>query len=153
MERKISEIETLDAKRMRTLELYLVGVAVFIVLSVTRFFFRLGELNSQPIGIAVFAGLILSLALISVSTIRSESLKRRLNQDPALKEALNNELVQNLELKSWRAAYLGAVGAAVFFAVVSFFYPISDPVLTALTAIIAGGGAYQATFYFRYRSS
>ena len=153
MERKILEIETLDAKRMRTLELYLVGVAVFIVLSVTRFFFRLGELNSQPIGIAVFAGLILSLALISVSTIRSESLKRRLNQDPALKEALNNELVQTLERRSWKAAYLGAVGTTVFFAVAWFFYPISDPVLTALTAIIAGGGAYQATFYFRYRSS
>jgi len=153
MNQEASDVEILDRKRMHTLELYLIGVAVFIVLSVTRFFFRLGELNSQPIGIAVFTGLILSLALISVSTIQSETLKRRINQDPALREALNNEFVQALERHSWKAAYLGAVGTTIFFAVARFFYPVSDPVLTALTAIIAGAGAYQATFYFRYRAS
>ena len=153
MEEKRSDIETLDTGRMRTLELCLLGVAGFIMLSITRFFFRLGDLNEQPAGIAVLVGLILSLALISWSTIRSVILKRRMQQEPALQAALNNELVQALEWRSWRAAYLGAVGATGFFAAVSFFYPISDPVLTALTAIITGAGAYQATFYFWYRSS
>ena len=153
MDVKSSEIEILDAKRMRTLELYLIGVGVFVVLSIVRFFFRLGELNTQPKGIAVLVGLIVSLTLITWSTIRSANLKRAIKDDPLLTDALNNELIQALELKSWKAAYLGAVGVTVFFAVAGFFYPVSDPMLMALTSIIAGAGAYQATFYFLYRSS
>jgi hypothetical protein len=147
------DIESLDKRRMRYLELYLIGFVPFIMLSVTRFFFRLGGLNSQPIGIAVLVGLILSVLLLALSVIGSALLERTIKDNPSLKEALHNELIQALEVQSWKAAYLGAVGATIFFAMVWFIYPVSDPVLVALTAIIAGAGAYQATFYFKYRSS
>jgi hypothetical protein len=150
---KSSEIEILDAKRMRHLEIYILGVGVFIALSVTRYFFRLGGLNSQPIGVAVLVGLIISLGVISLSTVLSAHFWNRVKYDPTLMDALNNELIQVLQLKSWKAAYLGAVGTTLFFAVVTFFYPVSDPMLMALTSIIAGAGAYQATFYFLYRAS
>jgi hypothetical protein len=161
---KSSEIEILDAKRMRHLEIYILGVGVFIALSVTRYFFRLGGLNSQPIGVAVLVGLIISLGVISLSTILSAQFWNRVKYDPTMMDALNNELIQVLQLKSWKAAYLGAVGSwkaaylgavgtTLFFAVVTFFYPVSDPMLMALTSIIAGAGAYQATFYFLYRAS
>jgi hypothetical protein len=150
---KSSEIEILDAKRMRHLEIYILGVGVFIALSVTRYFFRLGGLNSQPIGVAVLVGLIISLGVISLSTILSAQFWNRVKYDPTMMDALNNELIQVLQLKSWKAAYLGAVGTTLFFAVVTFFYPVSDPMLMALTSIIAGAGAYQATFYFLYRAS
>jgi hypothetical protein len=153
VERKQSEIETLDSRRMRYLELYLIGVSVFLVLSITRYFFRFGNLNARPIGIAVLAGLILSLGLMGFSTIQTAAFRREIKDDPALMDALNNELVQALERKSWKAAYFGAIGTTVFFAAVWFFYPVSDPVLVALTSIIAGAGAYHATFYVQYRSS
>jgi hypothetical protein len=136
---KSSEIEILDAKRMRHLEIYILGVGVFIALSVTRYFFRLGGLNSQPIGVAVLVGLIISLGVISLSTILSAQFWNRVKYDPTMMDALNNELIQVLQLKSWKAAYLGAVGTTLFFAVVTFFYPVSDPMLMALTSIIAGG--------------
>jgi hypothetical protein len=110
-------------------------------------------LNSQPIGIAVLIGLILSILLLALSVTGSALLEKTIKDDPLLREALHNELIQALEVQSWKAAYLGAVGTTIFFAVVWFFYPVSDPVLVALTAIIAGAGAYQATFYFKYRSS
>jgi hypothetical protein len=147
------DIEMLDRKRMRYLEWYLIGLGPFMILSVTRFFFRLGGLNSQPIGRAVFIGLILSLLLLALSVIGSAFLGRTIKNEPSLRDALYNELVQSLEVQSWKAAYFGAVGTTIFFAAVWFFYPISDPVLVALTSIIAGAGAYQATFYFKYRSS
>jgi hypothetical protein len=150
---KSSEIEILDAKRMRHLEIYILGVGIFIALSVTRYFFRLGGLNAEPIGVVVLVGLIISLGVISLSSILSAQFWKRVRHDPELMEALNNELIQVLQLKSWKAAYLGAVGATMFFAIVGFFYPVSDPMLMALTAIIAGAGAYQATFYFLYRAS
>jgi hypothetical protein len=149
----VSDIDMLDKKRMGYLALYLVGFVFFLILSVTRYFFRLRGLNSQPIGIAVLIGLLLSLLLLVISTIGSLSLGRKIKRDPLLKEALYNELVRSLEVQSWRAAYFGAAATTVFFAVAWFFYPLCDPVMVALTSIIAGLGAYQATFYFKYRSA
>ena len=148
-----SDIEMLDKKRMRYLAWYLVGSVFFILLSVTRYFFRLRDLNSKSIGIVVLIGLLLSLLVLVISTIGSISLGRKIKRDPQLKEALYNELVRSLEVQSWRAAYFGAAATTVFFAVAWFFYPVCDPVMVALTAIIAGLGAYQGTFYFKYRSA
>jgi hypothetical protein len=148
-----TDIEILDQRRMRYLRWYLVGFVPFLILSVTRFFFRRGGLNSHPIGIAVLVGLLLSLLILAVSTIASAVLGMTIKGDPALKEALDNEYIRALEVKSWKAAYLGAVAATVFFAVAWFFYPVNDPVMVALTAIITGAGAYQAMFYLNYRSS
>ena len=148
-----SDIEMLDKRRMRYLEWYLIGFVPFIILSLTRYFFRLGGLNSQPIGRAVLIGLILSMLLLAVSTIASAILGRTIKNEPSLNDALQNELVRSLEVQSWKAAYVGAVGTTIFFAVAWFFYPINDPVMVALTSIIVGAGAYQATFYFKYRSS
>jgi hypothetical protein len=147
-----TKIETLDRKRMRYLEWYLIGFGVFLALSITRFFFRGGGLNSQPIGTAVFIGLLVSLADVAVSTLGLALLGREIKADPSLRDALYNELVQSLETLSWKAAYISAIGTTSFFAAVSFFYPVCDPVLVALTSIIAGAGAYQAMFYFKYRS-
>jgi len=138
---------------MRCLEWYLVGAVCFITLSVTRFFFRLKDLNTQPIGQAVLIGLLLSLLLLVFCTLKSARLGNKIKQDPLLKEALYNELIETLELQSWKAAYLGAIGTTMFFAIAWFFYPICDPVMVALTSIITGAGAYQAAFYLKYRAS
>jgi predicted membrane-bound mannosyltransferase len=137
---------------MRFLEWYLIGFAAFLLLTLARFFFRAGGLNTQPIGIAVLAGLIVTVLVQAGSALGQALMARRIRADPSLEAALNNELVQSLESHSWRAAFLGAAAATVFFAVVSFFYPVCDPVMIALTAIVTGFGAYQGTFYFKYRS-
>ena len=148
-----SRIEVMDKKRMRYLQWYLIGFVVFLILSLTRYFFRLNGLNAQPIGLIVLAGLLLSLLLLVASTIGSITIAQTIRREPVLKEALYNEFVQSLEIQSWRAAYLGAVATTVFFAVTWFFYPVCDPVMVALTTIIAGLGAYQGTFYFKYKSA
>ena len=149
----LSSVEQLDRRRMRLLEWYLVSFAVFLLLMLARFFFRTEGLNAQPIGIAVLAGLIVTVLVQAGSAIGQALLAQRIRNDPSLEAALNNELVQALETQSWRAAYFGAAGATAFFAIVSFFYPVCDPVMIALTAIVTGFGAYQGTFYFKYRSS
>jgi len=148
-----TEIEKLDRRRMKYLEWHLIGMGPFIILTITRYFFRLRDLNAQPIGYAVLGLLLLSLAVVALSTLGFAGLRNKIKQDPVLKEALYNELVQSIEVRSWKAAYLGAVGTAVFFAAAWFFYPVSDPVLIALASIIVGAGAYQTYFYIKYRSS
>jgi hypothetical protein len=148
-----TEIERLDQERMRNLELYLFGVILALVLSITRYFFRLGGLNSQPIGRAVLIGLFFSVFILMLSTIKSARLRREIKSDPSVEAALSNELVRTLDVQSWKAAYFGAIGTTIFFAITWYFYPICDPVMVALTSIIAGIGAYQATFYLKYRSA
>jgi membrane protease YdiL (CAAX protease family) len=147
------DLEALDRRRMRYLEYFLIGFVPFLILSIARFFFRQSGLNHEPIGTAVLIGLILSVVVIALSTLGSASLAREIKDNPSIQEALNNELIQAIELRSWKAAYLGAIAVSVFFAVTHFFYLICDPVLTALTSIITGAGAYQAFFYFRYKAS
>lgn len=148
-----SEIERLDKMRMRYLEWYLIGIILFLILSLLRYFFRLRGLNTQPIGFAVLVGLFLGVGLIAFSTYKNAILVRKIKGDPLLEEALYNELVHSLETQSWKAAFIGAIAVTSFFALVGFIYPICDMVLVALTSIVAGAGANRATFYFKYRSS
>lgn len=147
-----AEIETLEKRRIRNLAWFLIGSVVFITLSVTRFFFRLSDLNSRPAGWLVLAGLILSLLVLLGCTAESYRIGKRLHEEPSLKEALNNELIRMIEVQSWKAAYLGAIGTTVFFAFVWFFYPVCDPVMVALTSIVSGAACYQGNVYFTYRS-
>ena len=146
-----TDIEYLDQQRMNYLKWYLVAATIFMLLLLTRHFFRLGGLNSQPIGILVLIGLVLTLISQAIFLVRSALLARDIRQDPRLEAALNNELVKSIETQSWVAAYLGTAGMTLFFAVTWSFYPICDPVTICLTAIAAGAIANRAYFYFRYR--
>jgi hypothetical protein len=148
-----TDIEFLDQQRMKLLKWYLISFAVFMLLVLTRHFFRLSGLNSQPVGIAVLIGLIITLILQVIYLTRSSLLERNIRQKPHLEEALNNELVKSLESQSWIAAYIGASGMTVFFAITWSFYPLCDPVMISLSTIAAGAGASRAYFYFRYRKS
>ena len=118
-----------------------------------RYFFRASGLNQQPVGYLVLAGLVITLLIQVYMALKAAQMGRIIDNDPELKTALNDELVQSLEVRAWKAAYFGAVGATVFFALAWFFYPVCDPVMVALTAIITGLGANRAAFYFLYKWS
>jgi len=149
----VSDIEFLDRKRMTFLKWYLISFGIYMLLMLTRHFFRKDGLNSQPIGIAVLIGLVVTLLLQVICLTRSALLERDIHQDPRLEAALNNELVKSLVAQSWIAAYIGSAGMTLFFAITWSFYPICDPITISLTAIAAGAGASRAYFYFRYKMS
>lgn len=145
------DIEFLDQQRMKYLKWYLVGFAICLLLMLTRHFFRLSGLNSEPIGMAVLVGAIATLLLQIISVVLSALLERDIRQDPDLEAALNNELVKSITTQSWVAAYIGTSGMTLFFAITSSFYPICDTVTISLTSIVAGAGASRAYFYFKYK--
>jgi hypothetical protein len=148
-----TDIEFLDQQRMKFLKWYLVGFAICLTLMLTRHFFRLSGLNSEPIGVVVLIGAILTLLLQVICVIRSALLERDINKIPHLAAALNNELVKSITTQSWIAAYIGTSGMTLFFAITWSFYPICDPVSISLTSIVAGAGAHRAYFYFKYKMS
>ena len=145
------DIESLDQRRMTYLKWYLIGFTVFLILMLTRHFFRLDGLNEQLVGNLVLVGIILGFLVIVTSVIISAFLERDIHQDPRLHAALNNELVQQINTQSWIAAYIGTCLMTLFFAVTWSFYPICDPVSISLTSIMTGAGAHRAYFYFRYK--
>ena len=148
-----TDIERLDLRRLRILGTYLIFFVGFVILTLVRFFFRVPGLNERPIGLAVLAGLIVTLIAQVVSIFMQARLVAKINKDPRLKAAFDNEWLRLLETQAWKAAYIGAAGTVLFFAIVSAFYPVCDPVMIALTAIVIGAGAQRTTFYFKYKSS
>ncbi|MBN1266101.1 MAG: hypothetical protein JXA25_11450 [Anaerolineales bacterium] len=149
----MNEIEKLNQRRVKNLTLYLCGYVIFLVLWLVRYFLRQSNLNAEPAGIIVLMGLVLSLLLLILSTVESVRLGIKVRKDSALADALGNEWVQMLEKEAWKSAFCAAVGATVFFAASWFIYPVCDPVMIALTSIIAGAGGYQISFYLRYRTA
>lgn len=149
----VNKIEVFDQRRMKALQWYVISFAVFMVLILTRHFFRRDGLNDEPIGIAVLVGLFLSLGGLVLSLFRLVILEREIRQDPRLEAALNNELVKAIETQSWIAAYIATALMTLFFAITWSFYPICDPVSISLSSIAAGAGANRAYFYFKYKTS
>jgi hypothetical protein len=148
-----SEIERLDNKRILLLKWHLAGILIFLVFSTVRFFFRAGKLNTTPIGLAVLAFSILGVVVSGLSTAGLAAINHKVKQEPSLQEALSNEYIRAIELRSWRAAFIGSVVNNIFFVVIYFIYPVYDPVLVALNSIIIGAGAYHLSFYLKYKSS
>jgi hypothetical protein len=146
------EIEVMEARGRSYLKGYLIAFYIFMFLWIVRFFFRESGLNYEPIGYLVLAGLIIMVLIQAFFMGRLALWKKKVRGDSRLNAALNNELIKLYELRSWKIAFLSAVGSTFFFAVVSFFYPICDLVLVALTSLIVGGGAHMTAFYVMNRS-
>ncbi len=146
------EIEKIEDRRVRYLKWYIFGFTIFIVLMLVRHFFRLGGVNEKLLGMLVLGGLILSVAIQAVSVLLSVLLERDIGANSQLKVSLQNELVQSLSQQSWLAAYIGAAGMTVVFAIAWFFYPLCDPVTISLCSIAMGAGAHRISFYFRYKN-
>lgn len=147
-----NQTELLERQRIKFLRNYLLAFVAAVVLMLTRYFFRLSGLNESLLGYLITAGAVIAVVIMAALIFKQISLAKRINTDPDLKEALNNELVQNLELRSWRAAFIGSVATNIFFAFSNAFYPLCDSVMIALMSIIVGAGSHRAYFYFKYRA-
>jgi len=91
--------------------------------------------------------LILSVVFQAYYALRANLLERQIRKDPALKESLNNELVQLNELKAWRASFFSVIGFIVVAAIASIFVQINDLMLIFLTALLIGFGTHNTAVY------
>jgi lysylphosphatidylglycerol synthetase-like protein (DUF2156 family) len=146
------DIEKIENQRILYLKWHILGVTLFIILMLVRHFLRLSDLNKELVGIIVLAGLIVSVVIQAVCALLSSLLEKEIRLDPHLKASLQNELVQAISTQSWVAAYIGAAGMTVFFAIAWYFYPLCDPVTISLCSIAMGAGANRIYFYIRYKN-
>lgn len=149
-----SEIETIERRRLRLLEGYLLGQVVFLALLVARSVERATVPDPPPLGGLVLAGMVLSLLLCVCCVLAYVVLASRFRRDPELAEALDNELVRTYFTQSWMAAFVAAAATVLIFAIVAAYSPVfRDPLTITFTTILVGLTAHWVTFYCKVRFS
>ena len=149
-----SEIETIERRRLRLLEGYLLGQVVFLALMVARSVRRATVPEPPPLGCLVLAGMVLSLLLCVGCVVAYAVLASRFRRDPELAEALDNELVRTYFTQSWMVAFIAAAATVLIFAIAAACSPVfRDPLTIAFTTILVGLTAHWVTFYCKVRFS
>ena len=103
-----SEIETMGRRRLRLLEVYLLGQLAFVALLVARSAERAAVPNPPPLGGLVLVGMTLSLVVCVSCVVAYAILVSKIRRDPDLAEALDDELVRAFFSQSWAAAFAAA---------------------------------------------
>jgi hypothetical protein len=140
-----SDIETYDKKR----RLYTLGIAVIailiLIITLIEFFLNASGARLEEIRYyTIPAYLIIFVCGIAVS-VGNSLLNRRIEKNPKLNEALNNELVMLNKLKAWKSAFFVLAGFVLFFGLLSSFFAI-DGIYAALTSVVGGLITYNITF-------
>jgi len=149
-----STTETMERRRLRLLEGYLLGLIGFLAFIIVRSIERSIAPNPPPLGGVVLMGMVLSLLLCVCCVVAYAVLASRIRRDPDLAEALDNELVRSYFNRSWVVAFIAAAVTTLIFATLSSFSPVfRDPLMIAFTSIVVGLTAHHVTFYCRVRFS
>jgi drug/metabolite transporter (DMT)-like permease len=149
-----SDIETMERRRLRLLEGYLLGLVACLTLMIIRTVQRAVVAEPPPLGGSVLIGMVLSLVLCVSCVAAYGALASRIRRDPELAQALDNELVRSYFTRSRMVGFGAAAATALIFAFLSAFSPVfDDTVMTALTTVIVGLTGHHLAFYCRVRFS
>ena len=143
-----TQIETYDRSRKQYRGGLIFSSIVFFIAWIGYIVVRLSSRSMQVLHLIVMITLIASLIVQVYFALRSTLLERRIKKDPQLKEALNNELVEQNELKAWRASFFSVIGFAAITAIISFFVQINDMMLVVLTTFLVGFGTHNAVVHY-----
>lgn len=142
-----TQIEIFDENRKRYRSGLLIGSIVFLAAWFGYILVRISPQSLDVFRTIVLVVLVVSLVVQAYFALRTTLLERSIRKDQQLNEALNNELVQLIELKAWRAAFFAVLGFIVITGVFSFFVQIDDLMLVLLTALLVGFGAHNLTVF------
>lgn len=144
-------IEIMDQKRNKFRRGYIIWLVVFFIAWIARSILKIFELEMDLFEIILLVILIFSVAVQAFYALKDNLLNLKLRKDPALREAVNDELVQLNELKAWKTAFFSLIGYVVFVAILSLFITFNDPMLIYITALLIGFGSYNTAVYFLNR--
>ena len=108
-----TQIEIYDQKRKYYRGGGLIGSIVFFIAWIGYVILRLSSSASEFARTLVLVILILSVIVQAYYALRVNLIEKDIRQDPKMKEALNNELVQLNDLKAWRASFFAVIGFIV----------------------------------------
>lgn len=146
-----TKIEFFDQKRKRNRGGFLVWSTIFFIAWFFRAGFKLLELENDLIYTILLVVLLVSIGFQVVFVLWDRRLDTEMKNDPLLREALNDELVQLNELRAWKVAFFALIGFILFAAIISMLIEINDLMLIYLTALLVGFGTRNMAVYFLNR--
>jgi len=147
-----SSVETFDGLRRRYFLIYLVGQVAFLAAWVVRLVLRETTALAVWLDTALAIVLLLAVLVLFYSLLGLNKIRRAVVSDPALREALYDELVRLNWERAWKYGFLAAMAGLAFFAVFNFLSPVKDVFAFILTTFFAGASGYAFAFYRLDRS-
>lgn len=142
-----TKIEELDQKRKKNRLGFLIWSITFFTAWFIRSALKIFEVDNDLFYILLMIVLLLSIAFQVLFAIKDRKVNTNIKNDPLLKEALNDELVQLNSLKAWKIAFFATIGFVVFSAILWLLIDINDMMLIFLTTLLVGFGAYNISVY------
>jgi hypothetical protein len=147
-----ADIESIDRKGRRILQVYLIGAALFFASWLTRFILREIGVLIGGLSLALAVLLLAGAGVLVYSFVGMLGIRKKILSDPALKETLNDELVRFNSMKAFRYGFFAMMAGLVFFAVFNFIFPVKDFFAAILTLFFVGAWGYMFAFYKLDRS-
>jgi hypothetical protein len=146
-----TRFEKFDLKRKKYRQGYLIWLAIFSIAWIIRSVLKIYCLEMALLESIILGILLLSVLLQAFYVFQDSAVKKEMRDDPKLKEAMNDELVQLNELKAWKIAFFSLVGFIIFAALLSLFVQINDLMLIYITALLIGFGSYNTAVFMLNR--
>ncbi|MDH4271435.1 MAG: hypothetical protein OEW18_05600 [Candidatus Aminicenantes bacterium] len=145
-------VEKYDRLRQRYFRIYLFGQVSFLAAWTVRLVLRETGALVEWLNAALGGFLLLGVLVLFFSFLGLNKVRRAVAGDPALKDALYDELVRVNWDKAWKSGFLAIAAGLAFFAVFNFVSPVKDVFAFILTAFFAGAAGYTFAFYRLDRS-
>lgn len=142
-----NQVEIIDRKRRTILKTYLVGAVIFFMSWFTRFILRETGVLTETVDWAIAVPFVIGLGILLYSFVRLMQVRKRIASDPALRDALNDELVRLNNLSAFRFGFFAMMGGLAFLAAFNFFSPVKDFNAAILTIFMVGSWACLLAFY------
>jgi hypothetical protein len=146
-----TKIELFDQKRQINRRGFLIWSGIFFISWFIRSSLKLLEVQNDPVYIVLLIVLLASIFFQAMYAFKDRKLSAEMKDDPLLKEAMNDELIQLNELRAWKAAFFALIGFIIFSAILSLLIPINDLMIIFLTALLVGFGTRNMTVFFLNR--
>lgn len=146
-----TKIELLDHQRQAYRFGFLLGSSIFFLAWFIRAALKLLAVQNELVYTLLLIVLLVSLAIQVLFVVKDRQLEAKMKNDPLLKAAMNDELIQLNELKAWKIAFFSLIGFIIFAAGLSLLMEINDLMLIYLTALLVGFGARNMAVYILNR--
>ncbi|MBN1999054.1 hypothetical protein JW935_15960 [candidate division KSB1 bacterium] len=141
------QIEIFDQKRKKYRGDTIIGSIIFFIAWVIRSIIQIFELEMVTFHTIVFIILLLAICYQAFFAVKLNLIEKKIKSNPALNEALHNELVRLNELKAWKVAFFSVILFIVLVGILALTVKIDDTMLIVLTALLVGFGSYNTTVY------
>lgn len=142
-----TQIELMDQRRRKYRGGHVVGLIFLLLAWISRAILKTIGVENETLYVIILIVILLAVLVQAYYAIKIRLLKREINNDSIVVEALNDELVRFHQLKAWKISFFSVIVIIAIGLILSIFIPIKNMGFILVTALIFGFGTYITTLY------